>query len=108
MQAIKLVTGVTPTCWRVCAQRSSSAPSRQILILPQPPFGDVDDRIRAIANGLGLRTIIWRYDSFDWKAGFQNVTAADVDRNYEAFLAKAHSGVFDHVSSDARNEMANN
>ena len=33
----------------------------------QPPFGDVDDRIRAIAHGLGLRTILWQYDSQDWQ-----------------------------------------
>ncbi|KAI0268546.1 hypothetical protein BGY98DRAFT_1109211 [Russula aff. rugulosa BPL654] len=50
IKAIKLVTGVTPTCWR-------------------PPYGDVDDRIRYIANQLGLQTIIWKYDSFDWRVG---------------------------------------
>lgn len=37
-KAIKLATGVTPLCWRA-------------------PFGDVDDRIRAIATGLGLETV---------------------------------------------------
>jgi hypothetical protein len=26
---------------------------------------DVGDRIRAIAHGLGLRTILWQYDSQD-------------------------------------------
>ncbi|TFK62627.1 glycoside hydrolase/deacetylase [Pluteus cervinus] len=75
MQAIKLVTGVTPTCWR-------------------PPFGDVDDRIRAIANGLGLQTIMWQYDSNDWKAGTGNVTDADVDANYATLCSQAVSGNF--------------
>lgn len=32
--------GITPTCWR-------------------PPYGDVDDRVRAIAQSLGLRTYVW-------------------------------------------------
>lgn len=41
---IKDVLGVTPTCWR-------------------PPFGDVDNRVRMIANALNLRTIIWSEDS---------------------------------------------
>lgn len=41
--AIKAVLDVTPTCWR-------------------PPFGDVDDRVRAIAYGLGLRTIMYDTD----------------------------------------------
>jgi hypothetical protein len=75
MEAIKLVTGVTPTCWR-------------------PPYGDVDDRIRAIANALGLRTIVWKYDSFDWKVGTQNVTNATVDGNYQMLVANATSGAY--------------
>ncbi|KAK0213853.1 carbohydrate esterase family 4 protein [Armillaria fumosa] len=75
MQAIKLVTDVTPTCWR-------------------PPFGDVDDRIRAIANALGLRTILWQYDSFDWKAGTGNVTTETVDANYQSLIDDAQNGAF--------------
>ncbi|WFD44341.1 hypothetical protein MPSI1_003008 [Malassezia psittaci] len=48
MRIIKDVTGVTTRCWR-------------------PPFGDVDDRVRSIAAGLGLRSIIWSDDTDDWK-----------------------------------------
>ncbi|EAU83747.2 chitin deacetylase [Coprinopsis cinerea okayama7 len=78
MQAIKLVAGVTPTCWR-------------------PPFGDVDDRIRAIANGLGLRTILWKYDTNDWRVGMPDpdaISIGQVDANYEALLAEAEKGTF--------------
>ncbi|KAF8545861.1 hypothetical protein OG21DRAFT_1325721 [Imleria badia] len=75
MEVIKLVLGVTPTCWR-------------------PPFGDVDDRIRAIAHALGLRTIIWTYDSNDWRAGTANITDADIDADYEAFIELAQNGTF--------------
>ncbi|KAJ3574388.1 hypothetical protein NP233_g1798 [Leucocoprinus birnbaumii] len=72
---IKLAVGVTPTCWR-------------------PPFGDVDDRIRAIAKGLGLQTIIWDYDSNDWRYGIGGTTKAQVDSNYETFINMATSGQF--------------
>jgi hypothetical protein len=58
----------------------------------------VDDRIRAIANGLGLRTIIWKYDSNDWKAGSGNITEASVDSAYNAFIAMAENGTFSTVS----------
>ncbi|KAA1478552.1 glycoside hydrolase/deacetylase [Dentipellis sp. KUC8613] len=75
MKAIKLITGVTPTCWR-------------------PPFGDVDDRIRAIANALNLQTIIWKYDSNNWRAGTGGVTPADVDANYTSFISNVASGTF--------------
>ncbi|KAI6001875.1 carbohydrate esterase family 4 protein [Pisolithus albus] len=75
MQMIKLVVGVTPTCWR-------------------PPFGDVDDRIRAIADALGLTTIMWQYDSNDWRVGSGNVTEADIDANYMDLITAAESGTF--------------
>ncbi|KDQ10476.1 carbohydrate esterase family 4 protein [Botryobasidium botryosum FD-172 SS1] len=51
--AIKQITGVTPLCWR-------------------PPYGDVDDRVRAIATAMDLTTIIWTstvkgdFDTNDW------------------------------------------
>ena len=81
MNAIKLAIGVTPTCWR-------------------PPFGDTDDRIRAIAKGLGLRTIIWGYDSNDWQVGSTNTTPAQVDANYQNLIASAKNGTFNSVSFD--------
>ncbi|OAX32107.1 glycoside hydrolase/deacetylase [Rhizopogon vinicolor AM-OR11-026] len=75
MKAIKMIVGVTPTCWR-------------------PPMGDVDDRVRAIAHALGLRTIIWTYDSNDWREGTADITATDIDANYEALIARAQNGTF--------------
>jgi peptidoglycan/xylan/chitin deacetylase (PgdA/CDA1 family) len=49
LRAIKEATGVTPKCWR-------------------PPFGDVDDRVRAIAWQMGMTTMIWDEDSNGKKA----------------------------------------
>lgn len=54
--AIKAVLGVTPTCWR-------------------PPFGDVDDRVRAIAYGLGLRTIMYAEDVDSGLKAYKKVTS---------------------------------
>jgi hypothetical protein len=79
MQAIKLVTGYTPTCWR-------------------PPLGDIDDRIRYIAQQLGLDTVLWKYDVFDWEANDPSVnppvTPQDVQANYDKVIAAATSGTF--------------
>jgi len=75
MQVIQLATGVTPTCWR-------------------PPYGDIDDRIRYIANALNLTTVIWKYDSFDWEVGSNNITTATVDQNYQNLVNNATSGAF--------------
>jgi len=89
VKAIKLVLGVTVTCWR-------------------PPFGDVDDRIRAIAEALGLRTIIWQYDTFDWEQQSGNITAAQVDANYETFITRAQNGSFTDVGSIILTHELNN
>lgn len=75
MQIIKLAVGVTPTCWR-------------------PPYGDVDDRIRAIAHALGLRNVLWQYDSSDWR-GIANIT----DPNYQNLVDTAKSGAFNDVGT---------
>lgn len=73
IKAIKLVTGVTSTCWR-------------------PPFGALDDRIRAIAKALGLQTIMWQHDSFDWKVKAGLATPDDVNNNYQGFVQLAQNG----------------
>ncbi|WFD21241.1 hypothetical protein MCAP1_003502 [Malassezia caprae] len=70
IRVIKAVIGVTPTCWR-------------------PPFGDVDDRVRAIAAGLGLRTILWQEDTDDWNV--VNVGKQKVEQNYQNIIDKADS-----------------
>ncbi|CAA7264451.1 unnamed protein product [Cyclocybe aegerita] len=81
LEAVRLATGATPTCWR-------------------PPFGDVDDRIRAIANGLGLRTVLWQYDSQDWQVGVtEGVTSDSVDQEYQNMIDDAKKGLFDTVGT---------
>ncbi|KAG0049266.1 hypothetical protein BGZ83_005907 [Gryganskiella cystojenkinii] len=55
LRMIKQVLGITPKCWR-------------------PPYGDVDDRVRAIAWQMGMRTILWDRDTNDWKINGDQVT----------------------------------
>jgi len=75
-KAIKYVIGVTPLCWR-------------------PPFGDVDDRVRAIAAQLGMTTILWDQDTDDWQmipAGTQ--PQSYVDNNYQTFINRGLNGTY--------------
>lgn len=80
IRSIKEATGVTVTSWR-------------------PPFGDVDDRVRAIAHQMGLRTIIWDKDSFDWGLpspanDFQGKrTNEEIDGYFEEWISDRKSGV---------------
>jgi len=80
LQIIKLVTGYTPTCWR-------------------PPQGDVDDRVRYIAQQLGLTNILWKYDAFDWMVASGQATPAQVQANYDYLIANVSAGTFDTVGA---------
>ncbi|KAF9262779.1 glycoside hydrolase/deacetylase [Marasmius fiardii PR-910] len=82
VQAIKLVTGATTTCFRA-------------------PFGDIDDRVRYIGHHIGVRHVIWNHDTFDTipDKTTGKVEVANVRKNYEAFLATANSGAFARVTS---------
>ncbi|PWN50242.1 glycoside hydrolase/deacetylase [Violaceomyces palustris] len=76
-EVIRQITGVTPNTMR-------------------PPYGDIDDRVRAICAQMNLTPIIWtstspseNYDTNDWKIGAGTVSAAEVVYNFEQILANA-------------------
>ncbi len=70
-KAIQDILGVTPTTMR-------------------PPYGDIDDRVRAIALAMGLQPIIWtrgpennQFDTNDWQVPGGVVTGPE---SYQDFL----------------------
>lgn len=75
-KAIKDVLGVTPTSMR-------------------PPYGDIDNRVRAIAMAMGMEVNLWTrfngfsFDTFDWKVAGGTVTAPDQLAQFESILGNA-------------------
>ncbi|KAG2132817.1 carbohydrate esterase family 4 protein [Suillus clintonianus] len=76
-KAIKDVIGVTPTLMR-------------------PPFGDIDDRVRAISLAMGMVPVIWTstgtgatFDTNDWKVPGGVVTGPQSFATFEAILGNA-------------------
>ncbi|KAF8347810.1 chitin deacetylase [Amanita rubescens] len=76
-KAIKHVLGVTPTTMR-------------------PPYGDIDDRVRAISLAMGMVPIIWTstpsgsdFDTNDWRVGAGQVTGLQSYATFETILANA-------------------
>ncbi|PWN29100.1 glycoside hydrolase/deacetylase [Jaminaea rosea] len=68
-KAIKDVMGITVDCWR-------------------PPYGDIDDRVRAIATGLGLKSILWSADTTDWQVEPEgNKPRSAIENNYATIIA---------------------
>ncbi|KAF8714521.1 Polysaccharide deacetylase, partial [Rhizoctonia solani] len=74
-KAIKEITGVTPNTMR-------------------PPYGDLDDRVRAISKAMGLTPIIWTsagggdFDTNDWHVP-GGLSAEVVLSSFETILSKA-------------------
>jgi len=70
-KAIQSVIGVTPIYWR-------------------PPYGDVDNRVRAIATQLGYKTSIWTqdFDTNDWNIPAKTATAQSVVDTFKTWLVK--------------------
>jgi len=58
-QVIEGATGESPHCFR-------------------PPFGAVNDRVRSVAEGLGLTSIMWDVDPWDWKRPGPTAVASHV------------------------------
>lgn len=92
--AIKEATGVTPRCWR-------------------PPYGDVDDRVRAIAYQMGMLTIIWDSDSFDW--GLPSIandfagtyTEDTIDGYFQQWISERQQGLNRHGHIVLEHETSN-
>jgi len=58
-QVIEQAAGESPHCFR-------------------PPFGAVNDRVRSVAAGLGLTSIMWDVDPWDWKRPGPTAVASHV------------------------------
>ncbi|KAN0121014.1 hypothetical protein V8E52_003602 [Russula decolorans] len=78
-KAIQDVLGVTPTTMR-------------------PPFGDIDDRVRAISLAMGMVPIIWTttlasgpFDTNDWRVAGGLVNSTVSFNTFEAILGNASS-----------------
>ncbi|PWY98609.1 glycoside hydrolase/deacetylase [Testicularia cyperi] len=62
----------------------------------RPPYGDIDDRVRAISLQMGLTPIIWTtppngepYDTNDWRIAAGVVSPAEVVYTFEQIIANA-------------------
>jgi hypothetical protein len=91
-KAIKDILGITVRF--VLSSVLSVSNVRNLTIPPslscwRPPYGDVDDRIRYIAQALDMRTVIWNEDTDDWNWATVGVPA--IDANYDKIIAKATS-----------------
>lgn len=43
----------------------------------RPPYGGIDNRIRAITRQFGLQAVLWDHDTFDWKLALDDSTQTE-------------------------------
>ncbi|KAJ3392356.1 hypothetical protein HDU84_004320 [Entophlyctis sp. JEL0112] len=57
----------------------------------RPPYGDIDDRVRAVIESVGLRSVEWNRDSKDWllspAAQPNNFTPAQEVSSFQSWIA---------------------
>ncbi|CAO3566297.1 unnamed protein product [Mortierella alpina] len=81
LRIIKEVLGITPKCWR-------------------PPYGDIDDRVRAIGWQMGLRAFIWDLDTNDWQINGDQVAPMPDHPTYEGVNATVSSWIENRVKGN--------
>jgi hypothetical protein len=57
---------------------------------------------------MGLQTILWQYDSNDWRVGTGNYTTTDVDAAYQLFIGNVTAGTFNTVGGIMLTHELNN
>ncbi|KAL1915544.1 uncharacterized protein VTP21DRAFT_6668 [Calcarisporiella thermophila] len=57
--------------------------------LMRPPYGDIDDRVRAIMTALGYKAVIWNKDSNDWRLQEKSITREEINGNFSSWVQEA-------------------
>ncbi|KAF9203675.1 chitin deacetylase [Haplosporangium sp. Z 27] len=80
----------------------------------RPPYGDVDNRVRAIARELGFKTVIWtsQWDTQDWQLEENTITHKQIVKIFNDALdtfPERDAGVItlEHDGDPKMNKMAN-
>ncbi|TPX30371.1 hypothetical protein SmJEL517_g06066 [Synchytrium microbalum] len=79
LRAIELVIGTRPKYWR-------------------PPFGDVDDRVRAVMNLMGMQPLLWDNDPYDWQSTSAAYQPSWIPNNFTRWVTNSVLADHGHIS----------
>ncbi|CAN6667029.1 chitin deacetylase 1 [Trichomonascus vanleenenianus] len=66
----------------------------------RPPYGAIDDRVRAITRQFGLVSVFWDRDTFDWRVNDGTKTDLDVFHDVNQWQGEAQNGlILEHDST---------
>lgn len=90
---VSYISGLTPFVSSPMPNRCKDTMANNIR---RPPQGDVDNRVRLIAQGLNMTNYIWNEETDDWRAQAPGspVTTQDVDNNYQDIVNNAKNASY--------------
>ncbi|ORX95348.1 glycoside hydrolase/deacetylase, partial [Basidiobolus meristosporus CBS 931.73] len=54
----------------------------------RPPYGEADDRVKAVITAMGYRNLLWNMDTLDWDIVAKNESATLILKSFENALSK--------------------
>ncbi|ODV58497.1 carbohydrate esterase family 4 protein, partial [Ascoidea rubescens DSM 1968] len=62
----------------------------------RPPYGGIDNRVRAIVRKFGMRSVLWNYDTNDWKLAGGDITPEEIFSQATSWIAQGPGVVLEH------------
>lgn len=73
----------------------------------RPPYGAIDNRIRAIARRFGLQAVLWDHDTFDWQLSVPSLRSTeDILRDVQEWKTGNGGLILEHDASPNTVEAA--
>jgi chitin deacetylase len=83
--------------WSIWAMNATAG---IIPIYFRPPYGALDDRVRAITRQFNLIPVFWDRDTFDWRVNDNSKTEAEVYQDVQLWRAESSGGlILEHDST---------
>lgn len=62
----------------------------------RPPYGGLDNRVRAILSKFGLRAVLWNYDTNDWQLTGGTITVDAIYSEVTAWKSQTPGIILEH------------
>ncbi|CAI4046778.1 hypothetical protein SKDZ_12G3380 [Saccharomyces kudriavzevii ZP591] len=74
----------------------------------RPPYGGIDDRVRAITRQFGLQAVLWDHDTFDWSLLLNNspTTEQEILQNVVNWNKSKTGLILEHDSTEKTVDLA--
>ena len=74
----------------------------------RPPYGGIDNRVRAITRQFGLQAVLWDHDTFDWSLllNYSVITEQEILQNVINWNKSGTGLILEHDSTEKTVDLA--